>query len=281
MGGFHSLLTSAATIVADEVTRRGVGEVSRTQTSDAWELLLQPPDVGCYDCRRVRGLHWELGTFPGCGHAWGMPLRTRVKICGLTRAEDVDAAVEAGADAVGFVFVAGTPRVVSVERARALRTRVPPFVTVVGLFVNADPVEVRETVSAVRLDVIQLHGEETPEVAGICGQWAQVVKAFRMKGPETLDLMPAYAAAAQAYLVDAYVAGAHGGTGARFDWDLAIRAQALGKPVILAGGLKPGNAAEAVRRVGAYALDVSSGVESAPGLKDPERIRSFMDAVRG
>jgi phosphoribosylanthranilate isomerase len=210
-----------------------------------------------------------------------MPLRTRVKICGLTRAEDVDAAVEAGADAVGFVFVAGTPRVVSVDRARALRARVPPFVTVVGLFVNADPAEVRETVSAVRLDVVQLHGEESPEVAAACGQWARVVKAFRMKGPETLELFPAYAGVAQAYLVDAFVAGAHGGTGARFDWDLAIRAKGFGQPVILAGGLNPENAAEAVQRVGAYALDVSSGVESAPGLKDPERIKRFMAAVRG
>jgi phosphoribosylanthranilate isomerase len=210
-----------------------------------------------------------------------MPLRTRVKICGLTRAEDVDAAVEAGADAVGFVFVAGTPRVVSVERARVLRARVPPFVTVVGLFVNADPAEVRDTVSAVRLDVVQLHGEESPEVAGACGQWARVVKAFRMKGPETLEQFPAYAGVAQAYLVDAFVEGAHGGTGARFDWDLAIHAKDFGTPVILAGGLKPENAAEAVQRVGAYALDVSSGVESAPGLKDPERIRRFMAAIRG
>lgn len=198
----------------------------------------------------------------------------------MTRAEDVEAAVEAGADAVGFVFVSGTPRVVTVARAKELRARVPPFVTVVGLFVNADLAEVCETASSVQLDVIQLHGEESPEMAAACGRWARVVKAFRMKGPETLDLMPAYADVAQAYLVDAFVAGAHGGTGARFDWELAIRAKAMGKPVILAGGLKPENAAEAVQRVGAYALDVSSGVESAPGLKDRERIRRFMQAVR-
>lgn len=206
--------------------------------------------------------------------------RVRVKICGLTRVEDVRAAVDAGADAVGFVFVPGTPRAVTMEVAASLRRAVPPFVSAVGLFVNADPELVRETVQAVRLDVVQLHGEETPEVASACGRWARVIKAFRVRGPETLREMPAYDAVADAYLLDAYVAGAHGGTGARFDWDLAVEAKALGKPLILAGGLKPENAAQAVARVGPFALDVSSGVEWSPGIKDAGLIARLMDAVR-
>lgn len=206
--------------------------------------------------------------------------RTRVKICGLTRIEDVRAAVDAGADAVGFVFVSGTPREVTMEVAALLRRAVPPFVSAVGLFVNADPERVRETVQAARLDVVQLHGEEPPDVAWACGRWARVIKAFRVRGPETLKEMPAYDAVADAYLLDAYVAGAHGGTGARFDWELAKEAKGLGKPLILAGGLKPENAAEAIGQVGPFALDVSSGVESAPGIKDAGRIARLLDAVR-
>ncbi len=209
-----------------------------------------------------------------------MQARTRVKICGLTRAEDVRAAVGAGADAVGFVFVPGTPRAVTAAVAAELRRQVPPFVNVVGLFVDERLEEIRAIAEAVGLDAVQLHGDETPEMAAACRRWTRVIKAFRVRGPETLAGMPAYADAVDAYLLDAFVAGAHGGTGARFDWDLAIQARALEKPLILAGGLKPENAAEAVQRVQPYALDVSSGVESAPGIKDAERIGRFLAAVR-
>ena len=209
-----------------------------------------------------------------------MQARTRVKICGLTRAEDLRAAIEGGADAVGFVFVRGTPRAVSVEVAAELRRQVPPFVTVVGLFVNESPDQIQATVAAVGLDAVQLHGEETPEVADACRAWTRVIKAFRVRGVETLSEMPAYAGSIDAYLLDAFVAGAHGGTGARFDWDVAVQARSLGKPLILAGGLKPENAGEAVQRVRPYALDVSSGVESSPGIKDADRIARFLAAVR-
>lgn len=209
-----------------------------------------------------------------------MQARTRVKICGLTRAEDIRAAVAAGADAVGFVFVPGTPRAVSPVSAAELRRQVPPFVTVVGLFVNESPDRIRATVEAVGLDAVQLHGEETPAMAAACRQWTRVIKAFRVRGTESLSEMPAYAEAVDAYLLDAFVAGAHGGTGARFDWDLAVQARALGKPLILAGGLTPENAAEAVQRVRPYALDVSSGVEASPGIKDTERLGRFLAAVR-
>lgn len=204
--------------------------------------------------------------------------RTRVKICGLTRPGDVDAAVGAGADAVGFVFVAGTPRCVAVEAAAALRLRVPPFVTAVGLFVNESLPVIRSTVEAVGLDAVQLHGEETPELVAECSRFVRVIKALRVRGPETLGQVPAYAGAG-AILLDAFVPGAHGGTGARFDWELAVGAVGLGRPLILAGGLNPANAEEAVRRVRPFALDVSSGVESAPGLKDAAKIRAFVEAV--
>lgn len=207
-------------------------------------------------------------------------MRTRVKICGLKRPEDVDAAVAHGADAVGFVFVPGTPRAIDVGLASELRKRVPPFITVVGLFVNAPVGQVLGTVAEAGLDAVQLHGEESVETSAACQRSVRVLKAFRMRGEETLGSLPGYGGAADAFLVDAWVAGAHGGTGARFDWELAVRARALGKPLVLAGGLNPENAGEAIRRVRPFALDVSSGVESAPGVKSAERIRCFLEAVR-
>ena len=205
----------------------------------------------------------------------------RIKICGITREEDARAAIDAGADALGFVFVPGTPRFIEPGRAAAIVRGLPPFVSRVGLFVDADPGFIRTTLAEVRLDTVQLHGDESPEVGRDLRGRARVIRAFRVQGPETLDRLPAHRESSDAWLLDAHVPGASGGTGTRFDWNLAVRARELGHPLILAGGLKPENIAEAVRMVRPFAVDVSSGVESAPGRKDPDRIRRLIDAARG
>ena len=199
--------------------------------------------------------------------------RTRIKICGLTREEDVDAAVMAGADAVGFVLWPGSHRAIDAGRLAHLAARVPAFVTRVGLFVDQSPEFVRRCESY--LDLIQYHGDESPTTcAHTMRPW---IKALRMR--DGLDLP----AAAQAYgearglLLDAYKPGVPGGTGETFDWS-RIPAS-LSKPVILAGGLTAGNVGDAVRTVRPHAVDVSGGVELSPGLKDPELIRAFVRQV--
>ena len=204
----------------------------------------------------------------------------RIKICGITREEDAWAAIEAGADALGFVFVPGTPRFIEPGRAAAITRSLPPFVSRVGLFVNADPEHIRATVAEARLDTVQLHGDEPPEVGLSLLGLVRVIQAFRVQGPETLQRLPDYRKSADAWLLDAYVPGTAGGTGARFDWNLAVQARELGHPLILAGGLKPENIAEAVRQVRPFAVDVSSGVESSPGQKDAEKIRELIRSAR-
>ncbi len=206
--------------------------------------------------------------------------RVRIKICGIKREDDALAAVHAGVDALGFVFVPGTPRFVEPAAARRIIDRLPPFVARVGLFVDADAETIAATLAATGIDTVQLHGEETPEFAE---QWrgrAKVMKAFRMRGPETLESMEPYRHAVDAWLLDAHVPGVSGGTGARFDWDLAVEASCRGVPIVLAGGLRPDNVAEAVARVRPYAVDVSSGVESSPGRKDASKVRALVKAVR-
>jgi phosphoribosylanthranilate isomerase len=204
-----------------------------------------------------------------------MPVRTRIKICGLTRAEDVDAAVDAGADAIGLVFYPQSPRHVAIAQASLLARRLPPFVTPVGLFVNAAPALVDEAVQAIPNLVLQFHGEETPEACRASAR--PYLRAARMV-PE-LDLLD-FAACypdAQALLLDALVEG-YGGGGKVFDWSLIPRNVPL--PVVLSGGLHAGNVTEGVLRVRPWAVDVSSGVESAKGIKDAAAIRRFCDAVR-
>ena len=204
----------------------------------------------------------------------------RIKICGITREEDALAAIDAGADALGFVFVPGTPRFIEPGRAAAITRSLPPFVSRVGLFVNADPEHIRATVAEARLDTVQLHGDEPPEVGLSLLGPVRVIQAFRVQGPETLQQLPDFRKSADAWLLDAYVPGTAGGTGARFDWNLAVQARELGHPLILAGGLKPENIAEAVRQVRPFAVDVSSGVESSPGQKDAEKIRELIRSAR-
>ncbi|OGS72242.1 MAG: N-(5'-phosphoribosyl)anthranilate isomerase [Gallionellales bacterium GWA2_60_142] len=201
---------------------------------------------------------------------------TRIKICGITRAEDAMAVAASGADAIGLVFYAKSPRHASAEQAAQLAAVLPPFVTTVGLFVDADAAFVREVLRVVPLDVLQFHGDETPEY---CAQFGRpYLKAIRVKAGVDLLQCAAQFSTAQALLLDAYVAGVPGGTGATFDWGLIPRQLPL--PVILSGGLDAENVAEAIERVRPYAVDVSSGVEVGKGIKDAAKVAAFVNEVK-
>jgi len=203
-------------------------------------------------------------------------MATAVKICGITRPEDALAAARAGAHAIGLVFYAKSPRHVTPARAAEIIRVLPPFVTTVGLFVNATAEEVRAALAEAPVGLLQFHGDETPE---FCRQFKRpYVKAVRVKaGVDLLQYAQDYHDA-KALLLDAYVEGLHGGSGAAFDWSLIPRGLPL--PVILSGGLTPENVTEAVRRVRPSAVDVSSGVESAKGIKDAQKIAAFIKGVR-
>ncbi|MCX7627740.1 MAG: phosphoribosylanthranilate isomerase [Methylophilaceae bacterium] len=203
-------------------------------------------------------------------------MRTRVKICGITRVADAHAAIAHGCDAIGLVFHAPSPRHVSVERAREIVASLPPFVTVVGLFVDAEIKVVRDVLHCVRLDLLQFHGNESPEYCRQLG--VPYIKAVRVRPQTNLLQYAANFSSARALLLDAYVEGKAGGTGQRFDWRL-IPAE-LPQPFILAGGLDAGNVGEAIRRVRPYAVDVSGGVEQEKGIKDVGKIAAFMQQVR-
>jgi phosphoribosylanthranilate isomerase len=200
----------------------------------------------------------------------------RVKICGITRIEDLRAACDAGVDALGFVFYAKSPRNVSIEQAATLVKAMPPFVQSVGLFVDAEPAFVQSVLKAAPLDLLQFHGGETPEY---CRSFARpYLKAVRVR--EGVDLVK-YATDftdARALLLDAYVPGVPGGTGERFDWSLI--SAGLPKLIVLSGGLTPDNVNEAVKVVQPWAVDVSSGVEAAPGIKDATKVTAFITRAR-
>ena len=200
---------------------------------------------------------------------------TRTKICGITRVQDAQAVAASGADALGLVFYDKSPRHVTLRQAMELAQAVPPFVTLVGLFVNPSTDEVRAMMQQVPLDLLQFHGEEQPE---FCAQFGRpYLKAIRVKkGVDLLQCASRYAGA-RGLLLDAYIEGAHGGTGESFDW--ALIPHGLPLPVILSGGLHPGNVAEAIKQVRPYAVDVSSGVEASKGIKDPAKIAAFINEV--
>jgi phosphoribosylanthranilate isomerase len=201
--------------------------------------------------------------------------RTRIKICGLTRPEDVRAAVEAGADAIGLVFFPPSPRFVSFDRAADLAALIPPFVTTVGLFVNPEPAFVDEALRRVPLQLLQFHGDEDD---GACSRYRRPwIKAARVRPGIDLVEFSACHPGASGLLLDAFVEG-YGGGGKVFDWTLIPAG--LDKPLILSGGLDPENVGEAVRRVRPWAVDVSSGVESDKGIKDAARIAAFVAGVR-
>lgn len=201
-------------------------------------------------------------------------MRTRVKICGITRPEDAVAAAGAGADAIGLVFYPPSPRFISIRRAVEIRDALPPFVQTVALFVNAGRREIEEVLEGVRPSVLQFHGEETPAFcAGFDVPW---LKACRMKpGVDLLEYFRSYPGAA-GWLADAFVEG-YGGAGQSFDWSLVPAERE--RPLVLSGGLTKDNVAEAIRRVRPWAVDVSSGVESAKGVKDAAKIAAFIQEV--
>jgi phosphoribosylanthranilate isomerase len=200
--------------------------------------------------------------------------RTWIKICGMTRAADLAAAAEAGVDAVGFVF-AESPRRVVAEHVRRLVLDLPPHILRVGVFVDATPAEIARVVDAAELDRVQLHGFEDPMVREHVG--TRVVKAFRVRDASVLEEITTWTA--EFFLLDAWSERTAGGSGVAFDWSIARDAARLGR-MILAGGLTPANVARAVHEARPFGVDVSSGVEISPGIKDPAKIRAFVEAVR-
>jgi phosphoribosylanthranilate isomerase len=202
----------------------------------------------------------------------------RIKICGITNSGDALLAAELGAHALGFIFYKKSPRYITPDKARLIIGQLPPLVATVGVFVDEDASQVREIASLAGLDWIQLHGSESPDYCRSLGR--RVIKGFRVKGEEIYAQLTEYQGAALAFLLDTYKPGTPGGTGETFDWQLAREVRKCG-PIILAGGLTPDNVAEAIKIAQPGAVDVASGVEAAPGKKDPERLRAFFAAVTG
>jgi phosphoribosylanthranilate isomerase len=199
----------------------------------------------------------------------------RIKICGITNLGDALAAAELGADALGFVFYKESPRAVETGAVRDIIRRLPPFITTVGVFADWDAASVEKAAGECGLDLIQLQGDEPPELCARFG--SRAIKAIRMKDRGSLDRMASYSV--RAFVLDAYQKGQFGGTGKTFDWDLAIEAKRNGR-VILAGGLTPENVGSAIEKVNPFAVDVSSGVEIRTGKKDFGKVRRFIDNAR-
>lgn len=202
--------------------------------------------------------------------------RTRIKVCGISRIEDARACVAAGVDALGFVFYEKSPRSVTLAQADTVMRQLPAFITTVALFLDPQPEVVAGILDRLPVDLLQFHGVES---AAFCEQFKRpYIKAVGMAGKPDLQARAALHPSARALLVDSHAEGAAGGTGKTFDW--AALPDTGGIPVILAGGLKPGNVADGIRTFRPYAVDVSSGVEVTPGIKDPVRIREFVAQVR-
>ncbi|HKN19744.1 MAG TPA: phosphoribosylanthranilate isomerase [Dissulfurispiraceae bacterium] len=200
----------------------------------------------------------------------------RVKICGITNIEDASAAVDYGADALGFIFFPESPRYVSPETALEITSFLPPFVTAVGVFVNEAEQKMREIMQYSGMNVLQLHGEEP---SAMCAAWHRVIRTLRIK--DFTDLTPLEdCRRVAAFLLDAYSPGQFGGTGQIFNWDIAVEAKRFGN-IILSGGLNPDNIDKAIRRVMPYAVDVSSGIEEKKGKKDLKKMRLFIERAKG
>ena len=201
--------------------------------------------------------------------------RIKVKICGTTSLKDAFLAVESGADAIGFIFYKMSPRNISQKEAKAIILQLPPFIETVGVFVNETSDKINRIAEQCKLNSIQLHGEESP---ALCRRVKRkVIKAFRVKNADSLKSIASYKVSG--FLLDSYNDGSKGGTGQVFDWNLALRVKKQG-PVILAGGLNPYNVFTAIHRVKPYGVDVCSGVENSPGIKDHEKVRAFIKSVR-
>ncbi len=203
-------------------------------------------------------------------------MRTRVKICGITRVEDAQAASAAGADAIGLVFYRPSPRNVTLERARSIATQTPPFIATVAVFVNPSREEVEQVIRECGVTLLQFHGEESPE---FCAAFSRpYIKAARIRpGLDLIKYLAPYASA-RAWMLDAFHGDLWGGTGGTFDWSLVP--ESMTRPIILSGGLTAENVADAIRRVRPYAVDVSSGVEASKGIKDAAKIAAFIGAVQ-
>jgi phosphoribosylanthranilate isomerase len=203
-------------------------------------------------------------------------MSVKVKICGITSVADGLAAAEAGADMIGLMFYDKSPRHISIATAKQIAEAMPPYLMKVGVFVNPEENLVMRAIGECGVSLLQFHGDEPSE---FCTQFGLMnMKAIRMRDAESLETLANYHT--DAFLLDAYSRDALGGTGEKFNWDLAIQAQKFDKPIFLAGGLTPENVAEAVRKVRPFAVDVSSGVESAPGKKDHAKVRAFIAAAK-
>lgn len=206
-----------------------------------------------------------------------MALRTRIKVCGITGKEDARAAVAAGADGLGFIFVKQSPRVVDPDMVRAITAELPPFVNSIGVFCDEEIEVVEEIISYCNLTMVQLHGTESPEYCKNIS--CPVIKSFSVRPETESQELAAYSEVARGFLLDTYHKDMAGGTGEVFDWKLVGQIKPPG-PIILAGGLNPENVGEAISLVKPFAVDVNSGVEYQPGRKDIDKLKSFADEVR-
>ena len=202
---------------------------------------------------------------------------TRIKICGITNLDDGLEAIAAGVDALGFVFVPNTPRYITPPQAKLVIKQLPPFITNVGLFVDSEIDEIEDIVNHCKLDAVQLHGNEPPEMCSYIRLQTKIIKSFHVKNESQVLKNKIDNYRVDAYLLDTFIKGKAGGTGQTFDWRIA---EGLGPRIILAGGLTPNNIGAAITQVQPYGVDVSSGIEKSPGKKDTGKIYSFVDQVR-
>jgi phosphoribosylanthranilate isomerase len=203
-------------------------------------------------------------------------MQVKVKICGITNLDDALAAIDYGADALGFVFFKGSPRYVLYEKAGAIIKKLPSFITTVGVFVNEETENIERVIRLTGIDIVQLHGNEPPE---LCNISRRIIKAIRVKSLESLNPLKHYKNKVSAFLLDTFTPDVFGGTGQIFNWDIAVDAKQFGR-IILAGGLRPDNIAEAVRRVRPYGVDVSSGIELEKGWKDHKKMGLFIKRAK-
>ena len=201
----------------------------------------------------------------------------KVKVCGITNAQDAFKAVELGVDALGFIF-ASSPRRVNPEKARKIISSIPPFVLTVGVFVNEEQAVMKQIKNFCGLDLVQLHGNEPPDVCE--GLMPRIIKGFRIRNRSDIESVTPYKGKIRAILLDTYERGQRGGTGETFDWNLAVKKKEAGVPIILAGGLTPANIVDAISTVTPYAVDVNSGIEERPGEKDHTLMKELMDNIR-
>jgi phosphoribosylanthranilate isomerase len=201
---------------------------------------------------------------------------TKIKICGITNLDDALAAAESGADALGFVFFKDSPRAILPEKAATIIVKLPAFITAVGVFANESRDEIQKAAEVTGIDVIQLHGNESPDA---CRLSRRVIKGIRVKNIESLEPLKKYEGLVSAILLDTFTPHMLGGTGQVFNWEIAVEAKKFGR-IILAGGLTPENISEAIRRVKPYAVDVSSGVEMEKGKKDHQKMRLFIERAK-